>query len=890
MVAGLKRPDNPGTLEACFHLPTSLCVHEAFDRLATASPRAVALRFEGQTLTYRQLSAQSSKLAARLRSLGVRRGANVAIYAPRSLETIISLLAILKAGAAYVALDMESPASRIRLMLEAAEPALILTLPPLAGDLRSTRSPIAFLNEEIHLFDDSAGADLPEGEERVAPGDLAYIAFTSGTSGKPKGVCVTHEAVVRFAMSRDFLVARREDTFLQFAPISFDASTFEIWCPLLNGASIAIFPPWKPSLTDLGEFIDQQRVSVLWLSAPLFHMMTDNHLRYLAKVRLLFTGGDVVSVAHARKAMEALPHCKIINAYGPTENTTFTCCQPITEIPAEAQSIPIGRPVAEAECTVLDENLNAVPDGQPGELFIGGPRLAAGYLRDPNLTREKFIWHPNDDVLAGNRLYRSGDKVRRLPDGSFEFLGRMDRQLKILGFRVELLEIENVLRQHPAVCECVVVPNRMATGCETLFAAIVGRAGENATASELRLFARERLPQVMVPAEFIFLDALPLNSNGKIDHAGMAALSSSVVHHPVIVPDHADPTVAKIARIWSAVLGRPDISPTDNFFDLGGNSLRAAYLLARIRAEFRRTIPIITFFSHPTPGGLANLLTTQQPLPAGFLARHGAAKAEPKPAIFCIPGQGGEMTAYQNLAQHFAPERTVYGLRTPDFTAAPQPLTVEKIAIAHVETIRALQPAGPYHLFGYCFGGLVAFETARQLHAAGAQPGFVGIFHFDIHDLPATPFSFLNPAAVPRFVSNSILGVAECFHLAPAERYTAIMRVLYRVLAMPRDCHDAALPKTPEERLTELHELAWPRYQPRAFPHTITLLRPRRLPLFKPDPHLGWSSKIGQPLEVRIVPGPGIHGAAIMPENAAATAKIIEEAVDEFEARDAVQN
>jgi len=853
------------------------CIHELFEAQAVRTPHATALLFEGRRLTYRQLDLQAARFALRLQALGVRPGSFVALYAPRSLETIISLLGILKAGAAYVALDMESPADRLALMLSDVEPLVIITLHPLAHDLPPTGATLLFLNEEFDLRDDSPVPSTP-GIQRdpVTATDLACVAFTSGSGGVPKGVCITHRGVVRLAKSNDFISIRPEDVFLQFAPLSFDASTFEIWNCLLNGAKLAIFPPWKPSLTDLGQFIESQGVSILWLGAALFHQMAENHLHHLRHVRRLFTGGDVVSVPHAEKTLRTLKNCRLVNGYGPTENTTFSCCHPILTIPANGQSIPIGKPVAGTECHVLDEMLRPVPAGEAGELYVGGDGLAAGYLRNPQLTAEKFIPHPFSQVPRA-RLYRTGDRVRLLPDGNLEFLGRMDRQVKILGYRVEPSEIEAILRQHPAIRETSVMVQRTIAGEERLIAAIAVKDEMGVATADLRAFARCSLPQHMIPSDFVFLDKLPLNANGKIDQEALATQCTVQVRTRLM--EDKSPTAERLAKIWSDVLGRPNITAADNFFELGGNSLRAAHLLARIQKEFRTQLSMNTFLEHPTIGGLARFLDEKPSAlaPPLCLCRTGG----PKPGLFCLPGQGGEMGAYLSTVEHYSGARPVYGLQSPALLGLEEGATIEEMAATHVNTIRALQPSGPYHLFGYCFGGLLAFETARQLHAQNAGVGLVGVLQFDVHDMPFAPFKALRIRAILRFLKNLFPALAECFEIGKSERNLAFIKVLSRLLAMPDDSGSAYSSGTAERRLYELHEVAWRKYVPKAFPGLVTLLRPKRLPIFHPDPNLGWGMVKGQRLEVRIVPGVGIHGESLRSGNEEGTARVVEKAIEE---------
>lgn len=858
--------------------PRAQCVHEVFESQAARSPRATALLFEGRRVTYRELSAHSTRFARRLQALGVQRGTFVAIYAPRSLESIVCLLGILKAGAAYVALDMESPAGRLEPMLADVEPTVILTLPPLAADLPPTSAEILFLNEEIDLRDTTPlreSANDPANP--CAADDIAYVSFTSGSTGTPKGVCIPHRGVLRLAQAGGVLSFRREDLFLQFAPLSFDASTFEIWNCLLNGASLAIFPPWKPSLTDLGEFIETQRVSVLWLSAGLFHQMTEHHLPHFSHVRRLFTGGDVVSVPHAERVLQALPNCRLVNGYGPTENTTFSCCHAILSLPADGRSIPIGRPIAGTECLVLDERMQPVPPGVKGELYLGGDGLATGYLRNESLTREKFIPHPFNNQ-PGTRLYRTGDQVLQLPDGSLEFHGRLDRQVKILGYRVEPSEIEAILRQHPSVSEAAVIGRGSLAGEEQLEAAIVLKPGASLTAAALRDFARSQIPHHMIPSDFTFLDALPLLPNGKVDHAALCVRCAPHSSATLPASESASPAALAVAALWTHVLGRPSIGPGVNFFEMGGNSLRAAHLLARVQKEFGKRVPMNVFARNPTINGLADFLSREHPLPQPAL--HVSRGGGTKPALFCMPGQGGALDAWMGTADHYSGDRPIHGLQAPALLGLEDGRTIEEMAALQVKTIRSIQPSGPYHVFGFCFGGLLAFETARQLYAQNAEVGMVGVLQFDIHDMPFAPFKPLRIRSLYHFMINLPPAFAEAIQVGAAERNNAIIRTLYRMLNLPPDEEGTYPSITDERRLYEVHQRAWRKYVPEAIPGPVTLFRPRRLPILQPDPRLGWHLIKTQRLEVRIVPGEGIHGACLGGRNGRTTAHVVEQAIE----------
>lgn len=848
-----------------------------FEAQAARTPGAIALSCQGENLTYGQLDLYATRMALRLRESGVLPGTFVAVYAPRSLETIAGLLAILKAGGAYVALDLESPQERLALMLADARPVVILTPGSLAGDLPACDAEILFLDEEYARCRDE-GADSVS----VMPGahasaeDLAYVAFTSGSTGWPKGVCIPHRAVARLARAEDYITIANNDVFLQFAPLAFDASTFEIWCCLLNGARLVIFPPHKPLLDELGQFIEREKISILWLTAGLFHRMAEEHLHYFGGVRQWIVGGDVVSPQHAEKTLRALKNCRLINGYGPTENTTFSCCHDI-DLGSRGESVPIGRPIAGTECLVLDEALRSAAEG---ELYLGGDGLSTGYLGNPELTAQKFIAHPHH---PGARLYRTGDRVRLLPDGNLEFLGRIDRQAKILGYRVEPAEIEIALSQHPAVAGASVVVQSTLAGGERLVAAVILKPGMQAAPADLRAFARGRLPQHMVPAGFVFLDELPLNANGKIDRttlAGLCALHEEKPAQPSQPAENHSATELVLVKIWTDVLGHRSFTTEDDFFDVGGNSLRAAHLLARIQVELHKTVPMSALPACATIPLLAALVDSSDKTPVPIsLSRKGGSK----PALFCLPGHGGLMTIYNSTVPHYSGARTIYGLQSPGLHGLREGKTVEEIAATHVQAIRELQSSGPYHLTGYCFGGLVAFEVARQLHAQGAEVGAVGMLHLDLHEMPFAPFRRRDVSTLLHFGRNLLRLPGEFFQIDAGERKRALQRIGYRIRGKWPSSTDALPPDTTEIRVWETHYQAWHEYVPRAFPGEVTLLRPCRLPLSHPNPKFGWDCVPGQRVQVRIVPGAGIHGQALKKQNAAGTARVIEQLIEDYE-------
>ncbi|MGH9463236.1 MAG: non-ribosomal peptide synthetase, partial [Vicinamibacteria bacterium] len=449
--------------------PREKCVHELFEAQAARTPDAVALEYEGHSVTYAKLNARANQLAHYLRAQGVGPEVMVGLCVERSLEMVVGTLGILKAGGAYVPLDPDYPASRLAFMLEDTQAPVLLT----QGRLRE-RLP-AYVGRVVAL--DADWAEIARESEKnpkvqVGARNLAYVIYTSGSTGRPKGTSIEHRSVVRLVRNTNYIELGPDEVFLQFAPISFDASTLELWGPLLNGARLVVCPAGRLSLEELGQVIRERGVTTLWLTAALFHQMVDTRIESLRGVRQLLAGGETLSVPHVRRMLEVIGNNRLINGYGPTENTTFTCCYVMTADTRIGHTVPIGRPISNSRVYVLDSRLQPVPVGVYGELHIGGDGLAREYLHQPQLTEEKFVPDPFG-AEPGARLYKTGDRVRYLPDGNIEFLGRVDNQVKIRGYRIELGEIEAALSTHPAVREAVVLAREDTPGEKRLVAYIV---------------------------------------------------------------------------------------------------------------------------------------------------------------------------------------------------------------------------------------------------------------------------------------------------------------------------------------------------------------------------------------------------------------------------------
>ncbi|WP_036720653.1 amino acid adenylation domain-containing protein, partial [Paenibacillus sp. JCM 10914] len=469
--------------------------------------------FEDVTLTYAELNRRSNQLAHYLRQQGVGPERLVAICMERSVDLIVALLGVLKAGGAYVPLDPSYPPERLAYMLADTQPKVLMTESQYVSSLPSYVGSVVLMDGiEETLVEQSQRNPVSE----MTAENLAYVMYTSGSTGQPKGVCVPHRGIVRLVKEQWYTEIKSEDVLLQAAPVSFDAATFEIWGSLLSGARLALLGAEGPGTEELARVVKRYGVTMLWLTSGLFDTMVDTRVDVFRGVRKLLVGGDVVSPVHVRKVQEANPELQLINGYGPTENTTFTCCYLIPAWDGETR-IPIGQPIANTQVYVLDSELQSVPVGVPGELYIGGDGLARGYWNRPELTAEKFIIHPQ----WNKRLYRTEDLVRWQPDGNLEYLGRMDNQVKIRGYRIELGEIEAAILRYPLVREsAVIVRDDMAS--DKAIVAYVVTSGD-AEMGELREHLKATLPDYMVPSYFMTLESLPLTPNGKLDRKALPA-------------------------------------------------------------------------------------------------------------------------------------------------------------------------------------------------------------------------------------------------------------------------------------------------------------------------------------------------------------------------------
>ncbi|MGB8509396.1 MAG: amino acid adenylation domain-containing protein, partial [Pyrinomonadaceae bacterium] len=709
--------------------PENAPVSQLFEKQVEQTPDAVAVVFESEQLTYRQLNARANQLARHLMRLNVRPETRVALCLERSLEMVVGLLAVLKAGGAFVPLDPSYPRDRLSLMLNDTQAPVLLTQEKFKEVLPEYAGVTICLDAQRKLI----AAETDENPASSIAGDnLAYVMYTSGSTGTPKASCIPHRAVARLVKATNYAEFGPEHTFLQFAPISFDASTLEIWGSLLNGGRLAVFPAHTPTLEELGQAIRQYQVTSLWLTSGLFNQMVEDQLEPLKGVRQLLAGGDVLSVPHVRRALREMEGCRLINGYGPTENTTFTCCHRIEDDARLDSSIPIGHPIANTRVFILDKMQQLVPAGVTGELCVGGDGLARGYLNDAGLTAEKFI--PNPFMMwPGERLYRTGDLVRHLPGGAIEFVGRVDNQVKVRGFRVELGEIEATLSRHPSVQQSVVV-TQGENGAKSVVAYVVAKQDELLGVAELRNYCSEMLPKYMAPSAFVMLGSLPLTPNGKVDRRALMALSRDEGGPESPVAEPRTPIEKALVEMWAEVLNLTTVGIHDNFFDLGGHSLATTQVASRVSNVFGVQLALRTLFEAPTIAGLA--LCVEEELSSGPNPYHvapiqSAPKDEPLPLSF----------AQQRLwfLDQFEPHSSLYNIisvirLTGQLDVSALERSLNEIVRRHEvlrtvftvvagETRQVILPAESLKLEVHDLSGLPAPERERAALALASEEG-----------------------------------------------------------------------------------------------------------------------------------------------------------------------
>ena len=696
-----------------------MCLLQWFEQRASALPHGLAIAGNGRRVTYRQLNLLAEQIAYELKKAGVVHGTLVGVLLDRSPEMVAGLLGIWKAGGAYVPLDPAAPLDRWLLLLQDAAPGVVLCQRRFHAHLGHSAARI------VDMEDLCAGpfdlAPLEAIESPVTEDSLAYVIYTSGSTGKPKGARITHRSLANTveAVGRD-LMLQAEDVVLAWSTISFDVACLELYLPLACGASIYLAEQDAAAGGSRVQQVLRSRATVMLGTPTIYRLMLEEGWQGDERMQLV-VGGEVLPLALARNLAGK---CRALwNQYGPTETAI---CAMRERIDVSVEKVTIGRPLPNVQVYVLDKDLQPVPRGSIGEIFIGGVGVARGYLNRPDLTRVCFLPDPFAEGSRGS-LYKTGDLAIELADGRFDFLGRVDGQVKIRGFRVETGEVESALRRCNGVQAAVVRAIELEPGDRRLVAFVMSD-GQRMEKGWRKALGRQ-LPAYMVPSEFVTLRRFPLNRNGKVDLQALDAMrlkaakrASSLAVSPV------DAVEGRLQAIWAKLLKVRAVGIHDDFFALGGHSLLAARLLGQIEQRFGCKLPHSVLVEHPTIHGLAAYLRKKPTSywPALVTLQVGAHL----PPLFVAHGVGGSLLSFKDLATQLGPDRPVYGLQLPAMIEEHQ-AGLTALAANYLRQLRTLQPSGPYHLAGHSSGGLVVYEMACQLCEQGETVGLLALLDCD---------------------------------------------------------------------------------------------------------------------------------------------------------------
>lgn len=859
-------------------------VHELFEEHAKRTPNAVAVVYGSDEITYQQLNEKANKLARHLRARGVSVGTLVGIYVDRSFDTIISMLAVLKAGGAYVPLDFHSPPERLGFILDDAELGFLISTRPASSELNTHRAEVILVDEIFGEIGGEIGEDLGNG---VGADDPIYVIYTSGSTGDPKGVVVTHKNVARLLTSTEqWFRFDERDVWTFFHSFAFDFSVWEIWGALAYGGRLVVVPfSVSRSPKEFCKLLEDEKVTVLNQTPSAFrqliHADASDPVKHNYALRYVIFGGEALDYQSLKPWIDryGARSTRLVNMYGITETTVHVTYRVVGEADVQ-EGVPsyIGVPIPDLTLHILDAGLNPVPVGVAGELHVGGDGLAAGYLNRPELTAERFVRDPfSSDADA--RLYRTGDLARRLPGGEIEYLGRADNQVKIRGFRIELGEIESAIAAYRDVREAAVqVVDDSGAGGKKLAAYVVSSTHSEIRMADLRKHLKLKLPEYMVPADYVQLEQMPLTANGKIDRK---ALPMPERRREAAGEEYTAPrneTEERLARIWGEVLGMDNIGVRDNFFDLGGHSLLAIRMFFVVEETFRKNVPLATLFEAGTIEKLAEILERedwQEP-------ESSIVPIQPKgdkPPLYCVHAKGGNVLFYKDLANRLGDRQPLYGIQARRIGGRQVAhSTVKEMATFYISQMKSIQPNGPYYVCGSSFGGIAAFEMAQQLKAAGDEVAFLGLLDASTpsYPVPLPGNGFLvkkangnlrrfqhhcrTLAVVPsgdrlKYVSDRLKKGWVRVRRVANNTYLKTIRGFYK-----RFREDEPLPS----RYIQIEDKIWAagmRYVPKPYPGKITLFRATNQPWgIVPDPTLGWEG-ISKNLEIHEVTGN--HGSLV---------------------------
>jgi amino acid adenylation domain-containing protein len=847
------------------------CMHELFERAAAERPQTIAATHDGAAISYEELNRRANQVAHCLRSRGAGPGTLIALLLEPSLEMLAAILGVLKAGAAYVPLDPEYPAERLSFVLEDTGAPIVVLQSSVRDRLPASQAQVLCLDQE----GDALAQQSPENPEPLArPEDLAYVIYTSGSTGRPKGVQVEHRQVARlFSATEAWYGFGPSDVWMLLHSYAFDFSVWELWGALAHGGRLVITPRLTtrtPAV--LAALITDQQVTVLNATPSLFLGVQEALLQRSERLALreVIFGGEALEPPALRPWFARFGDSgpELVNMYGITETTVHVTYRPLVAADCERAASPIGEPIPDLSLYLLDRHREPVPRGVVGELFVGGAGVARGYLNRSELTAERFIENP----FGSGRLYRTGDVARRLPGGELDFRGRMDDQVKIRGFRIELGEIRAALGTNPAVNEATVIASPAQSGDVRLAAYIVAVDGVHPPgADELRSFLAERLPSFMIPAAWVFIEALPLTRNGKLD---VKALPAPEFSRAAAAQEFAPPTTATelaLAPLWSEALGVERIGVQDSFFELGGHSLLAVRLFSEIERKLGVRLPLSALFETDTIAGLADLIERdrREKIDWGSVVRlREGGQGTP---LFLVAWAGGEVLPYRDLAQSLEVDLPVYGLQAPGVDHRASPLgSVDALARHYVAEVRRVQPHGPYRLGGFCFSGLVAYEMARLLMADGEEVSLLALLdaypwqprkrrrRIQAERAQLQTFRSADRQARRQWLRTRVRGLQNrLIELV----YIRVGPRVFEVLSA-RGLH-GRLPRRPWNLVLIASNLARIRYVPRPLDVRVEFFRAQTDTEKRPTP---WDSVAGHGVNLRQIIAPGIQHERMMHE------------------------
>lgn len=863
------------------HYPKDKALHHLIADRAALIPDQVVVVFENRSLTFKQVNEAANKLAAHLLTFHIQTGDIIGLSIDRSPEMIIALLAILKTGAAYVPLDPEYPKDRVEFMMEDSAAKILLTSQKFKGHFVSVAQEV-LIEDAIAKFD-SYSANEPE--TIVTGDDLAYVLFTSGSTGKPKGVQIKHHNLVNFLLSMQKEPGfQAGDNLLAVTTISFDIAGLEMFLPLLTGAKLiitdAITAKDGRALIDL---VADHKITVMQATPYTWRVMLEAGWETKFPLRIL-CGGEALPKDLINKL---LARCsELWNMYGPTETTVWSTVKQITN----DEDISIGKPIDNTQVYILDEKLNNFTDGTVGEIYIGGDGVAKGYLKRPELTNERFV----DDIFSGipgSKMYRTGDLGKIREDGEIVCLGRIDHQVKVRGYRIELEEIEQNLLKQDNVKQAVVIAREDTPGNPRLVGYVIINEQKNDSDLRAQFDTWQRgllevLPEYMVPDDFVIMETIPITPNGKIDRKALPKPNYSNIQRTgeIVAPRTSNEKL--VADIWKELMGLETISIFDNFFELGGRSLVAVKIMARLEQETGKRLPLATLFEHSTVEKLAARLEVD----ATSITWESLVPIKPngsKMPLYIVHGAGLNVLLFNALAMNMDAEQPVYGLQAKGLNGIDEPLDVmEEIAANYIAEIVAKNPDGPYALAGYSLGGIIAYEMANQLMAADKEVKMLAMFdtYADLSTVndPLLKKVFNKVTLVLKQIGYSLVLLAEDPKRTIEYKSLILKRKIIKLfwkLSPGKDEKKEGFFAYDNE-IDEASEKALRNYILKPLPIAIELFRAKKRTFYMADfKFLGWQPFAQKGVHVHEIPGE--HNTIFAPPNDKEFAVVLQNCLDQ---------